>query len=335
MKTHVLIVAGLLAGMSAGPASAQEAKAVKPVSRDELTKLAERVESNANAWLKGEPVDKEVGKELAGVVYDDASVRALRALLEKNRGEAVKVYVADKLVGPLLRADRQVVRNAKDFVLLLNSRIARYKPLPRYPRGALRQYKYMDYRPGARTEAMLKSIGMIEKARDKKVAKERPIVAHNSEVGRLLDKVFRLMLVLDDSKIDKQLMLRIVRAKKQNDATILKIFQAIRDRAAGMSQEQAKRLYDDLWKLFEQWRLDDGALRRPDKAVVSRYDNSRFDRSGGAIFYGIELPRTLNALAGPAKATKLPVPDPKEWRELVKKERAKLKEQAQKAKGRR
>jgi len=329
MKMRVVTAVGLLAALTACPGVAQGAKAVDPIGGDELTKLAERVESEANAWLKGEPVDNEATKKLAGVVYDDASVKVLKVLLENVQGKPVGVYVAEKLIGPLMRADPRVVKNAKDFILWVESRFARYKPLPRYKRGALRRFKYMDYHPGARSEAMLKSIAMIEKARDKKVAKEEPILIHNRQVGRLLEKIFRLELMLDDAKVDKQLMMRIVRAKKQRDATILSIFQAIRDRAASMSQEHAKRLHDNLWKLFEQWRLDEAALRWPDRPFISRHGNSQF-YTGATIYYGIELPRTLNELAGPAKATKLPVPAYVEWREQVKKEREKI-QQARKA----
>jgi hypothetical protein len=293
----------------------------EPVDRERMQKLAEQVAANARRWVEDRPLDPNVDARLDKVVYDAQSVRYLRMVTSRPRPDPIDLYVVNKLLEPLMRADAEVIESARPMINSLQSRYGRYMRAPRYSPGQLRKYDYGDYRQGA-AERLLRKIGQIEEARDEKEQAERVIERHNHLVGRILRKAYELMAVQDDRSMQKRLMQLIVQTEARGDATCVQVMEAIAGAADRMPKAQAERFYGDLTKLLEAWRLKGGEYLMPWSFRIVREDESYFEKMRG-VYWGIVIPETMNALATVAEKPQVRVPDREKMKDLVEQARRK------------
>ena len=101
MKTHVL------AWMCLAIGSANGAWAADGVRLGDLSKIAAQTETVAKAWMAGKATEqdesyRQIMLDLKAIFYDEASVDALTTVLKAPREEPVALFVANRLLQPLL-----------------------------------------------------------------------------------------------------------------------------------------------------------------------------------------------------------------------------------------
>ena len=138
MKKHLKIFVMLMAGGSFLIPSAPSLHAVeieqKGIRAEGLKALVGQLKQQAKKWARDELDKKAVramAKKIKSVTYDMKSVELLAKQLAMP-GKSVKdLYVANRLVRPLLLAKTDVIRKALPAVKRAHRRLARYRAGPR------------------------------------------------------------------------------------------------------------------------------------------------------------------------------------------------------------
>ena len=307
MKSHKAILAAmLLAVMYAGTDRARAAG----VSKEQLLALAKELEAQGGKWLKGEPVSQELAKKLKEVQYDKESLTALRSILGARRGGPVSLYVANHLLKPLLRGDKEIVARALPTVKKLHARLGRYQQFPKYAEVALARYKMPPFNEREPAEVTMRKIALVDRARREKIGRERAIALHNEQVYELELSFLRLMLLADDTEEDKRVIAKLTAEENRGSYLYVGIIDTIVESAGTMSTARAKYFYDELKKLGERLRWERKEYIHLGRPLLNPAGNSDFARK--TDYPGRLLLKAVNKLAAKAQMPEVHVPSNQE-----------------------
>jgi len=275
----------------------------------ELDVLAKQIEQEAQVWIAGKKIGDEVSKRLKTVTYDEVSLQLLKRQISKRRKDPVNLYVANRLFEPLLRADKATVALALPVVKQAHSRMGRFQAFPKRGKRGLRSLTLPpNWQPKA--GAMLKTLGRIDRARDRKVAPELAIARHNKQVGILEGTLIRLMAMADIPKEDESLRGMLKVSESRGLSTYAQIIAAVRAESAKMSQERAKAFYETFVSMGNRLRLKRQEYVNRAGARILRDANSSYGTYRG--YPGRELLTVANVLATRAKMPAVNVPTQKQ-----------------------
>ena len=308
MRACICIAFGCLvtwAGPGAAPAAAQG------VSQEELTTIAKQVEVVAKAWLSGKLDDDQESyrmmmRGLKGVTYDEGSIDALSAVINAPRADPIDLYVANKLLGPLLLAKSDVILKAVPAVKKFDQRVGKYMPLPVYSEENLKPFAYPE---GASREQK----AAVDQRRKEKLDKEKPIQLHNEQVGLLKKTACELMVLAADANEDQELFQTLKKMEAQGLWAYSDIAEIFRSEARRMPEDRAKALYDPcetLWnhlrEEMEQKKLAQKTYADPGTVVLKPAENSTFTQHEDAPT--ARLLKLINQLAPMARMPALKDP---------------------------
>ena len=309
----------VLAVMMLFPAQAQQ-PAPTSMMADQLPALIKQIETSAQAWLKEDVArDEALEKTLLGVRYSEEIIPALTAAMNAPRPDPINLYVINRLLEPLdppsLRSDnRPIRRSSVDFnrkllpaLKSLDQRLAKYQDMPKIAGPTLEAIKMPAAAGDIANEAFLRQVETVQKRRDEKIVRERPIALHNQQAGRLRQYIWRLTLACEDPKEDQQIISRLP-ALEKSGSEYKALIEVINREIPYMSPERAKSLYDALLKIGEPLRLAMSLHRDPSNTPVNPagFSAAIHDREAeqpGILIYGL-----INRLANVAKAPGVAVP---------------------------
>lgn len=298
-----LIVLSLAATCVAAPAADKKAaKKPKGISKEKLEALVKGLEANAQAWLKDEAVDEKIELQARRVVHDENSLTQLRirlAVLQKPSG----VYVAYRLLDPLQRADKELIRKVIASAKSTQRRVGTYMKMPPCPKGAV---KLPGYQEGFDAEQMLRRLDAIQEKRQKKMDRERPVAKHNRAAYRLEQLVYRLLLLADETKHDNHAINMLVKAERMKLYSFIDMVGTLGNLAPKMEQERAEKIHKLILKLGTHLKWKAKSYLHPGKSVISPGGESTFFKQHA--FPGIHLLNLANKLAKAAKAPAVKVP---------------------------
>lgn len=291
------------------------------ITKEALDALTKDLEANGALWLKDEPVNPAVERQLKEAAFDRSSAEVVSAALRAIRKDGAGLYVTVRLLGRLAFCDTETIQAVLPAVTSVHRGLRNaYKPLPQFAKADLVGLAMPDAGAAGGTDAILKTIAAIEKKREVKVEREKPIAKHNEMVFEIETKSYLLMMLANDPKQDKQIMDDWLAAEKRETVHFLMILELVGAQAAKMDQERAKTWYNWLKPHAIRLRMENRkAYTHPGRAILRRDDNSRFDQV--QKFPGVEVLNTMNKLATAAKLSALNVPKDKEIEEFHKKKK--------------
>ena len=249
------------------------------IGQAELAALTTELTAEAKAWASGAGLPSCKRADLTHLTYSHDTLEPLEDLLQSRRQDAEDLYVANRLLEPLAKAELDVIRAALPIVKALNQRMGRYRAFPAYGSGALAALRVPDYDPRSSAEAIMANIGAVMNARDRKLGRDWPIARNNEQVYMLEKQVIRLMILADDAGEDAALM-RIVAGQEEHDSwSFADVLEAIGAEARRMTQTRAKGFYQDLLKIADHLARKGEGIKSyacKGQAVVTPNDNSRF-----------------------------------------------------------
>lgn len=230
----VLIGCALVAFVSPAGALGEGAMRI-----DELKELVTVVEAQAEAWATSTQANVKVRHQIRNVWYDSGSINPLRTVLEEERKSPNDIYVANRLLSPMINAKASVIAEAISMIHGVAERLARYKTLPVYTKAQLKAMNIPEDAPKGDRDLADKRIAEKRK-------KDLAVQKHNQQVRSLRAGVYRLMVRARTPEEDARLLKAMVAAEKNGDWMYADILEAIRSQARRMSQDRAKAFYEAL-----------------------------------------------------------------------------------------
>ncbi|HUT62237.1 MAG TPA: hypothetical protein VNA25_30735 [Phycisphaerae bacterium] len=263
-----------------------------------------KVQAAAELWAKDDPNDPlaEAHKTAA---YTSQSVPLLKAASGGLRGDAA-VFVAAKLVAPLLNSDSGTITEALPIVKSLHTRLARYRDLPKFPAGMLRTLKLPDKPPGGSAEGSLRAMATFSERRNKKIEAEAKVIHHNVQALELEQVCIRLLLKANQPNEDLRVVEHLAKLEKEGQSTYQNVLDAIKLEAPTMSADRAGKMYDFLLALGKRLEMTDSNCMDPTNAVILTDQNSRFFH--GPRFPGMDILAVVNVLAPVAHKPTITLP---------------------------
>ncbi len=299
------------------------------VRKDGLEALVKLLEADAEAWVKEEPLTDEAGKKLKAVAYDSESLPALKAALAGTYSkQLVQMYVASKLLEPMLRAKTEVVRQAMPTVRQVHARAGRYKKFRRHSKSALRKYKIPKFKKGVSAQARMNQMAKVLRRRESKRLKELAILQHNHLVHEVEKLHCQLMATANQRQYDELLVRKLIQCEDRKDWFFAEVSDIIARRVAKMDKQRAKFFYDKLDGPARKLRYAKKTYIDRGKAIIRPAANSGF-RQVKLQMTGRRLLGLLNALAKRAGMPAVKVPS----RSDVDKYQRKKREEARKKRG--
>lgn len=335
MKTiHRVAIGCLTVILAAGATARAEEEGIRAAALEELVK---RIEEVAEIWRQDRPdADTEpqavidLERRIKAVTYDEKSIEAFSKQLKTSRKDPVNLYVANKLIAPLLLAKTEVVRKALPTVRLFQARFRRYSPLPKHSARFLRSLQYPKGGQRKSQEHMLRIIARVDKAREAKLARERVILLHNRQVFRLETMTVKVMVLADDPEEDRKIIAMLTAAEKQGSWAYAEIVAILRAQAGKVSPQRAEFFYDALSLLGEKLHWERKSYTHPCDAALKANENSTFVKKAG--YPGVRLLGTANQFAPAARQPALKTPTKKQVDAYVKAQARKKKAAAAKRK---
>ncbi|MCP4379102.1 MAG: hypothetical protein GY794_23385 [bacterium] len=249
MTTIVLVGSALLAMVSPSVVLGDGAMRI-----DELREVAKAVEAEAEAWVSSTNTGKKVKHQLRNVWYDKGSIGPLKTVLEEERKSPNDIFVANRLLSPMINAKPEVIAEAMGMIHTITERLGQYKPLPTYNDEQLRGLQLADDAPKSRRD-------LVEKRRAEKLEKETAVQKHNSQARALRAVVYRLMIRARTAEEDALLLKALVVSEKNSDWMYADILEAIRSEARRMKEPRAKVIYAALRSFWNDLREAGGASK--------------------------------------------------------------------------
>jgi hypothetical protein len=249
IATVVLVGSALLAMVSPSVAWGDGAMRI-----DELREIVKVVEKEADAWASSTRVTKKVTHQLRNVWYDKGSIGPLKTVLEEERKSPHDIFVANRLLSPMINAKPAVIAEAMVMVHALTERLGQYKPLPTYNEEQLKGLQLADDAPKSRRD-------IVAKRRAEKLKKEIAVQKHNSQARALRAVVYRLMIRARTAEEDARLLNAMVVSEKNGDWMYADILEAIRSQAHKMKEPRAKVIYAALRSFWNDLRSAGGAAK--------------------------------------------------------------------------
>ena len=271
---------------------------------DELNEMLPAIEMEARAWARSTRAPRKVVHRLHEVWYDQGSLASLRTALETPRQAPADIFVANRLLAPMINAKPKVIAEAMGMIHTISERIAVYKELPVYTDAELKAMA-----PEVDAPASVKKEASKQRAEKRK--QELEVQKHNLQARELRAKVFRLMVLARNREEDALLLKALVVSEKNADWMYADILEAIRSQAKKMSQARGKVLYAGLRIFWDDLRKIGGSGKKNyvDKGSVLIYKetNSKF-----TTHPDVAKTRTLAVINQVASAARMPaLKDPK------------------------
>jgi len=278
---------------------------------DELKELVEVIEAEADAWAKSKRLNIKVKHQLRNVWYDKGSIGPLRTVLEEERKSPNDIFVANRLLSPMIYAKPSVIAEAMGMIHGVSERLARYKPLPTYNEEEIKALQLPDDAPKDRRK-------VVEKRRAEKQEKELAVQKHNEQARALRAVVYRLMIRARTPEEDARLLKALVVSEKNGDWMYADILEAIRSQARRMKEPRAKVIYEALREWWNELRAAGGRARNyTDQGSVKIVPlaNSQYTTHSD-----VAKKRTLIVINQVASASRMPaLRDPKDIKKPRKK----------------
>jgi hypothetical protein len=304
-----------------------------PITRPELDALTKDIEANAKAWLEDKPVDESIERGLKGVTYDEKIIPALRAQLAARRVDPVDLYVATRLLRPMLMAKPEVVRLILPAVLPMQAR-ATMRPFPKYPEAYFKQMKPPQYEGEVRPERLMADLARIEQLKKQKMAADRKVAQHNTEAAELTVTVGTLMIYAESPAFDGRAINLLLEQEQRERAAFLRLLEVIKAEAGKMDQRRARVYYSALREAGLRLKTARKQYLDYTKPNLQIMQNSSYEADGKEHRYpGVALLNVVNLLAPPARMPAVKVPSAKEIEAVYKRmeqQRKALEEQRRK-----
>ncbi len=294
-----IILTALAVGLAnPGPASAA-------VTKSTLQTLAARLEANARLELEGKPIDPTTEAALKNVVYDDLSLGFLKEVLAEKREAPVHIYVAERLIWPLVNHPVSIIRQGLPIAEAYKSKFAEFKDLPRYSKEQLALLT-VDERLKDNKAAYERARQRAEAARAEKRQKEREVMLHNKMAHRMHQTVTALRIRSNQKSADEKLLADLKQYEEEGSYLFVELLQDMRAEANYMPKPRAELYYDELSKLALKLKTKRAHYAHPSKADLADTGNSRFESK--RVYPGIRLLEAVNRVAVPARKPALKVP---------------------------
>lgn len=264
-----------------------------------------KVQAAAELWDKDDPNDLLADAHKT-VAYTSQSAALFKDAASGLRAGAA-VFVAAKLLAPLLNSNTETIRQALPIVKSLHGRLGRYKKLPTYPAGLLRALKLPDKPPRGSAERNLKALAQFSERRHKKIQAEAKVIRYNVQAVELERICIRLLLKVKQPSEDQRVVGHLAQLEKKGDSTYQNVVEAIKLEAATMSLDRAGMLYDSLLELGTRLALVESNYVNPTDARIYTDQNSVFARP--RCQPGLDILGAVNALAPVAQKPKVKLPD--------------------------
>ena len=270
---------------------------------DELKELVEVIEAEAEAWATSTRLNIKVTHQLRNVWYDKGSINPLRTVLEAERKSPNDIFVANRLLSPMVYAKHSVIAEAMGMIHSVSERLAKYKTLPTYNEEELKGLQLADDAPKSLRDR-------VEKRRAEKRKKELAVQKHNEQARALRAVVYRLMIRARTPEEDARLLKALVVSEKNGDWMYADILEAIRSQARRMKQERAKVIYEALRAFWNDLRASGGRSRNyvdQGSVKIVPLANSQYTTHAD-----VAKNRTLTVINQVASASRMPaLKDPK------------------------
>jgi len=278
---------------------------------DELKELVSVVEIEAEAWASSQRLKIKVVHQLRNVWYDKGSIGPLKTVLEEERKSPNDIFVANRILSPMINAKPAVIAEAMGMIHSVSERLARYKALPTYNEEELKGLQLADDAPKDLRDR-------VEKRRAEKRKKELAVQKHNEQARALRAVVYRLMIRARTAEEDALLLKALVVSEKNGDWMYADILEAIRAQARRMKQDRAKVIYEALRAFWNDLRAAGGARKTyTDQGSVKIVPlaNSQYTTHAD-----VAKNRTLTVINQVASASRMPaLRDPKNIKKPKKK----------------
>jgi len=271
---------------------------------DQLEELVKGVEAQAAAWAHSKRQNLKVTHFLRTVWYDQGSISPLRTVLSVERPSPNDIFVATRILSPMLNAKPKVIAEALGMIHPIAERLAVYKDLPTYTEAQLEAMAPPSDSPKS-------VLDLASKRRAEKAKEELLVQKHNNQARALRLLVYRLMVRARSREEDQTLLKALVVSEKNRDWMYADILEAIRSQARKMSEARGKVIYGALRTFWNDLRAGEGSGAKTyvDKGSVEivKGDNSKY-----TTHTDIAKNRTLTVINQVATAAKMPaLRDPK------------------------
>jgi hypothetical protein len=281
------------------------------VSQAEYDNIVRQLQADAELWIKGEDVSRQSDARLKGIIYTKQTVPMLAAALKMPRKDPVNLYVANKLIAPLLRAKEQVVADALPAVKDIYTQAGDYNDPPVYSQPELDALTQTPAQStsAATTQGTAGDLPLTTRQKQK-LAKDRPIVYHDQQLYEL-QKAYAHMLILANTRDGDQ---EVITLLKQMNEKGLETFFDINDYLAAqsgyMNQERGKLFYETMVEMLNSLRLVKKQYAMLSQLQLSATACSSIPKN--MEYPGIRLGKTVNLLASAAKSPAQKVPTSQE-----------------------
>ncbi len=313
MKRNAILVLIVLAVA----AVSLQADGGKGPSKNELEKIAQRLEKTAEARFQGDDPNDSYESILKGVVYTEETAAFLPGVLSARRPINTGAAVTDQLLQPLLKADTTVIRRLIPTALTLQRRYVRYIQPPKYRNNQLRALVFPDNLEKLQPTQALQVIERVQQLRQRKLQRDMEVAFRNRGASSLQKTVFRLMVRARDGRYDRQLLAQLRAAERSHKYAFVHILNVLRDEAGDMPKAKARWWFDEIKQYADDRKYDQDELIHPGDVKLRAAENSSIDKT--KVMIGYQLYQTADKLAKQAGVRNFKHPDKKEIQKAIKK----------------
>jgi hypothetical protein len=265
---------------------------------DELKEIVKAVEVEAEAWARSAYTGGKVTHRIRNVWYDQGSIGPLRTVLEIPREKPNELFVACRIISPMINAKAPVIAEALNMIHPIADRLAVYRELTTYTEAQLEAMA-----PAEDASKILKD--RASKLRAEKRKDDLDVQKHNGQVRALRAIVYRMMVRSRNRDQDTLLLKALVASEKNADWMYADILGVIQSEARKMSEARGKVVYAALREFWNELRVVEGSGKKTyvDKGTVEIVveSNSKF-----ATHSDVAKKRLLKVINHVATAGKMP-----------------------------
>lgn len=245
------------------------------ITKEQLETIATGMIKNAESWFTGQISDYPSARAINEFTYSKENIPMLKEILGNLKIKAPKnipggatydaklmeFYVIVRLLKPLQYAPPDVLKEGLPLLKEMEKKYHNaYKAFPKYPPPVLANFQIPDCK-GMGAEARLKLLEAVDKRRQEKVFKERPITINNELIGDLETIYVNALLNAQDPKEDAVLVSWIADTERKGNYIFTIGIDAIISFAAvnDISPERAEAMFTALVTLGEplKWESKD------------------------------------------------------------------------------
>lgn len=310
-RIPAVVVVSVLA--VAGPSTVQAAQAI---TSEGIKALQTHLKTDADSWIKGVLDAKALRTtaiKLKSVTYDPKSVSALTPLIRGVTGKSKPqdLYVANRLLRPLLMAKRDAIRKAMPTVKKIHSSV-RYKAMPAH----LQKVDKMAAPTGkATSDAVVAAIAASQKGTSERQQKTRDITLWNEEVHTFKLIVYEMIIFAEDKKEDRELLVMLKAGEQAGLYAFIDICETVKKHVRTLDRTRARAYHKGFASLGARLTAKKGRYMRHFEFRVAGNKLVPFWKDDYA---GILLLKTTNLLAPQAGMSAVVVPTPQQVEQYLK-----------------